>query len=96
MNHLKQWSSPQAVWLQLNAILSLLTLGTASIRPPPKVRQRLPKTSPALEGGGCLERDAGRAQLTSHLLHVCARFPPLWRSGKSQSSCLIGIVRRLQ
>lgn len=66
MNHLKQCSSPQAVWCSLMLFFPF-TLGTASISPPPlppfpphpsQSEVRLPKTSLALEGllgKGCRE-----------------------------------------
>lgn len=57
MNHLKQCSSPQAVWCSLMLFFPF-TLGMASIRPPPQSEVRLPKTSLVLEGllgKGCRE-----------------------------------------
>lgn len=49
MNHPKQWSSLQAESCSLMLFFSF-TLGMASIRPPPEIEARLPKTSLALEG----------------------------------------------
>lgn len=70
MNHLKRRSSPPAVWCSLMLFFPF-TQGTASVRPPPEVRHGCLKHQQ--RSRGCLERDAGRAQLTPSP-------PPCWRS----------------